>query len=153
MEYNTERLSPRLEEELTALFEAYYAVTPAHTDLPPYDLDWPLYNALQDAGVLFITTTRDNEDGYKLYGAGLYMIVQHPHHRTMTVAECDILAVSHTRRGEGIGSTLLDFSINALRDRGVQRVAHRYRTCYNTTPLFEKHDFKLQEHVYARDIN
>ena len=153
MEYNTERLSPTLVEELTTLLNAYYDATPAHTDIPPYDLDWPLYNTLQDVGMLFITTARDNEDGYKLYGAGLYMVMQSPHHRTMRIAECDILAVSHTRRGEGIGSTLLDFSINALRDQGVQRVVHRYRTCYNTTPLFEKHDFKLQEHTYSRDIN
>lgn len=152
MEYNTERFSPRLAEELTALFNAFYAITPAHVGIPPYDFDWPLYGVLQDAGMLFITTARDNEDGYKLYGVGLYMIMQNPHHKTMRIAECDVMTVSHLRRGEGIGSTLLDFSINALRDQGVQRVVHRYRTSYNATPLFEKHDFKLQEYTYSKDI-
>lgn len=152
MIYGIERLTDELTQELDEMFHAYYSVTPAHTDLPPYDYDWSLYKTLDEAGVLLIITARDEHEDHKLCGAAQYFLISHPHHRGLRMGEGDSIAVDHTRRGEGIGSTLLRFAEAELRKRKVNKMVHGYRTCYGTTPLYEKHGFKEWQRSYMKDL-
>jgi GNAT superfamily N-acetyltransferase len=150
MQYNVARLTEALEAELSALFTAYYSVTPAHTGQPPYDFNWAVFRAVQDANMLLITVARDEDNS--LCGAALYIITEHSHHRGWIIAECDTLAVDHNKRGKGIGRGLYAYTETQLRDRGVKLITNRFRVCYDVEPLFPKLGFKLAEQVYMKEI-
>ena len=145
-----EELTPELEQEFDALIAAYYEATPAKEGLPPYDFDWPLYEHLQAAGALVITTAREKPTT-ALVGMAIYLIVRHAHHRGMWLAECDSISVAHTARGQGLGKRLFQFTEPLLVARDVQKIVNRYRLCYNTRPMFESLGFKCVEHVYVKE--
>lgn len=141
--------SADLADKMQELVRAYYACTPAHTGLPPYDFNWELYERLADAGMLRIFAAWDE---HELVGFSMYIIMENMHHKGMLCAECDTLAVDHTRRGEGIGRQLVEYALRIHKAQGVKLVAHRYRTCYNTEPLFSALDFTCAEHVYVKEL-
>ncbi len=150
MQYAEERLTLTNQPELETLVRDYYACTPANTDLPPYAFNWPMYELMQQAGMLMVCTARDSEE--RLAGFSLYVCMDHLHHMGWHVADCDTLAVDHRRRGQGIGGELLEFSVQQAKLRGAKMVTNRARTCYDAAPLFEKHGFTLAEQVYMRKL-
>lgn len=138
-----------LRDDMHRLIRAYYSATPAHTGLPEYNFNWPLYEAMEKSGQLLVLTARD---AGALIGFAIYVVTEHPHHRGWQIAECDTIAVAHTARGQGIGRTLLEAALGILKNLGVKTVAQRYRTCYNTTPLFSELGFTCAEHVYVKEL-
>jgi GNAT superfamily N-acetyltransferase len=96
-----------------------------------------------------LTTVRYEE---MLVGFALYLVVDHPHHVGTKIGECDAIAINVGLRKNGIGQKLIDFSLDMLRILGAKFVTHRYRTCYNTEPIFPKLGFRLIEHVYLKDL-
>lgn len=147
--YAVEKLTAPLMVEIGYLIESYYADTPANTGLPPYDFIWEFYETLDKIDAVLFTTARS--DG-TLVGVAIYFLVQHPHHRGLLMAECDTIAVDKTCRGQGVGRALYAFTEQRLKERDVQRVTNRYRVCYGTKPVFEELGFKLDEHVYMKEI-
>lgn len=150
MRYAAEELDLANAAEIEALVQRYYACTPAHTGLPEYDFNWQAYLAAQGAGQLAMLTAR--EDNGTLCGVALYLLMEHPHHRGWVGAECDTLSVDHTKRGEGIGRNLVQAAEGMLKARGVNFMLHRYRTCYQTEPLFPKLGFAHTEQVFMKEI-
>ena len=148
MRYAREHLDADNTAAISALVKAYYAATPAHTGLPPYDFNWNVYMTLQRQDMLLLVTARTEEEG--LCGVGLYVLSEHPHHRGWVGAECDTLAVDHTMRGKGIGRGIVQYAEQVLKQHGVQFMVHKYRTCYQTEPLFPKLGFELAEHSYMK---
>lgn len=151
MVYEIESLKDNvsLRNEIHKLVRAYYDVTPAHTGLPPYDFNWHVYEAAQEADKLLLLTARDHG---QLVGFCIYVVTPHPHHVDWLVAECDTIAVAHTHRSKGIGRRVLEIAMGILKDRGVKTIANRYRTCYNTAPLFSELGFTCVEHVYVKEL-
>ena len=90
--------------------------------------------------------------GSELVGFLLYIIANSPHHKGLTFAECDSIVTSRHVRGQGVGSGLVDYALPVLIALGVDRVIHRYRRVYDTTPLFEKLGFKAEETVYTKRL-
>lgn len=144
-------LTHELASEMDAMFDAYYMTTMAHTDIPLYDYDWPLYYALHDAGKIVMTTARLASSGF-LVGVSMYIVMHTPHHRTVVTAECDGISVDPAFRGHGIAERMIAYTLPLLKDRGVKQVFNRYRVCYNTKPLFEKLGFCVTEHVYMKEL-
>lgn len=142
-------LTHSLSLEMTALIEDYYENTPAHTDIPPYDFNWSLYQSLSDAGQLVVVTARVGE---LLVGYAMYIVTHAAHHQTLLVAECDTLSVDIDFRGMGIAEKVYAYAETLLRQRGVKQVFNRYRVCYGTKPLFEKLGFHVTEHVYMKEL-
>lgn len=147
--YQTELVTSGLTDEIEALLRDMYDNSVASTDIPMYDFDWHRYKQVEIAGMLMLTTARFEE---MLVGFAIYLIVRHPHHKTVTSAECDAIAINRNLRNNGIGQNLIDFSLDQLRGRGVKFVTHRYRTCYEAEPIFPKLGFRLIEHVYMKDL-
>jgi hypothetical protein len=127
MKYRAEALRPELERDISSLVDRYYDVTNANVRLPPYNFIWEVYRTLQESQRLLVVTARDE---YLLAGFAMYLLMEHPHHRGMQVAECDTLAV----------------------DMGIDRVVHHYRTVYDVEPLFPKLGFTLEEQVYVKEL-
>ncbi len=68
----------------------YYASTEASEGVPQIDFGSDMYLGLEKlGGTLFMTAL----DGGRLVGGCLYVVGPHPHHRTVTIAGCDTLAV------------------------------------------------------------
>lgn len=149
IDYGVEPLTPSLVPELEAIWNAYYATTPAHTGTPPYDFDWNSYFRLDALGILKIITAR--KEG-RLVGFILYMVTHHLHHRTTLMGVSDGIGVDMTVRGEGVGRGLLAKGEEVLRGLGCTSITHSYRLCYGTTPLFEKLGFEAIEHVYQKRL-
>jgi len=149
MQCAAEGLTNELCEEITQMVKEYYADTPAHVGIPPYDFNWPLYQQLDNAGALSVLCMRDHG---RLVGVALYAITANPHHKTMLVAECDTLATRLSHRGRGIGRTLCETAQTLLKDMGVKLIAHRFRTCYTEKPLFEQLGFTCAEKVYVKEL-
>jgi len=145
-----ELLSDKLIPELDALWHGYYASTPAHTDIPPYDFNWPMFLQLQANDALLVLTARENGE---LVGTALYIVMEHLHHRGFRIAVCDTLAVSKDHRGKGIGKALLRASEDALKSHEVKLMINGYRTCYNTKPVFEDVGMQVWEHSYMKRIS
>lgn len=144
-----EPITPQVTDEIDALLRDMYQHTVASSGIPQYDFDWPRYEQVDKSGMLLLCTIR--YDGL-LAGFVMYLVVKHPHHRTVDSAECDAIAINHTVRGHGIGHMLYEFAERQLRDRGVQFVTHRYRVCYGVEPVFPKWGFHLEEHVYKKEL-
>lgn len=147
--YAIEQVSESFTEQADAIMREMYDTTVASSDIPNYAFDWERYRQVQQAGMLLLTTARF--EGL-LVGFALYLVIDHPHHQGTRSAECDAIAINVSLRGNQIGRSLIDFSTDYLRRLGVSFVTHRYRTCYNTEPIFPKLGFRLIEHVYMKDL-
>lgn len=149
MQWSSEALTDKLCADISEMVTEYYAQTPAHEGIPPYDFDWPRYQHLDSAGMLMTLTVRDHG---QLVGVALYAITTNPHHKTQLVAECDTLATRLSHRGRGIGRKLCEIAQTSLKDMGVKLIAHRFRTCYTEKPLFEQLGFTCAERVYVKEL-
>jgi GNAT superfamily N-acetyltransferase len=149
MHLKTEHVSDTY-EELDALVREYHACTVAPQGLPPLDINWPVFCAMQDAGMLELYTAREKDE---LLGCLIYHVYPHLHHRNHLTAACDRLAVRPKHRGQGIGRSLMEYAEPRLRAAGVHSITHLYRTCYNTKPLFPKLGYKLIEYGYMKELN
>lgn len=134
---------------MSAILLDYFKQTVAKEGIPPLDMDWDFYieSAKQDKFVLI--TARENEE---LVGFVTYYVNNHPHHKTVMFACCDILAVKLGHRGKGIGTKLVTAAEPLLKMFYVKRVVHASRTVYDVEPLFPKLGFTLVEHNYMKAI-
>lgn len=149
MQYAVEPLSPEFMHEADAIFADYYENTVAKDGIPPFRHNWPVYAALGD--VVHLTTVRDDAD--LLAGFAIYFLQPHLHHPQLSMAYCDTIAVAWQCRGKGLGKELYRFTEPLLVQKGVQRVVNGYRVVYGKKPMFEELGFKLEEHVYVKEVS
>lgn len=148
-----EHFNPALAAEMEALVRDYYARTPAHTGIPPYEFNWDVYANLARNHALMVITAREAEwPDTLLLGFGLYILLDHPHHKDLLVAECDSLSVRPEARGRGIARGIVREAEDALRAIGVDKLIHRHRHCYGADPLFPKLGFEAAETVWQKDL-
>lgn len=150
--FAVEQLTPELQHEMTSMLHDYYEATPAKDGIPPYDLDWALYEVLQDQGTLLVTTVRSS-DTNAFIGCALYHVIGMLHHKGFMVAECDGISIDHRYRGKGLGKALYEFTEPYLLERGAKRIINRYRLIYNTTPMFPSLGFEAEEMVYVKRVS
>lgn len=144
---------PAFRAEVDALTHAYYRTTEAAEGNPPLDWDWPQYEALARQDMTLALAARAATPEAPLIGCALYVVTNHPHHRTLRVAECDTLAVDPEWRGRGVGRLLVAHAENILRFKKVQRVIHRHRHVYGVErPLFAELGFTPIETVWQREL-
>lgn len=146
--YRREPLTPGLEAELESLVRDYYARTPAHDGLPPYEFRWEVY---RHARSTTLVTARSVQSA-ALLGFALYLHYDHPHHNGFRLADCDTLAVSPEARGRGIGRGLMAYAEPLLKDRGARRIIHRHRLVYGDNALFPKLGYRPEEVAFFKDI-
>lgn len=147
MQIQVEPLS-LVHKEVAALIDDYYADTNAQDGIPPLDMDWDFFIAMEQTYRLLLFTAREGEE---LLGVNMYMMTQHPQHKTKTCALCNTLAVATKHRGKGIGTQLTEAALAYFKQRtNVKMIIHNFRTIYDTKPLFPKLGFDLVEHVYMK---
>lgn len=144
-----ESLTRQNAAEIDAMVAGYYASTPAHVGIPPYDFCWEVYETLESRGALILTTAR--RPG-ALVGFALYTITEHPHHRGLVVADCDSLVVAPQARGGGVGAALYRFTEPLLIEAGARKILNRHRLCYGAAPLFPRLGFTAAETLFVKEI-
>lgn len=113
-------------------------------------MDWQTYKQLEAVGVLQTYTARDGRDA--LVGMVMYNVVMHPHHAGHRFAECDILCVNPTNRGQGIGRGLMVYAEKHLKALGVSEIIHRFKLNYTAPPLFPSMGYDAVETVYRKKV-
>ena len=136
--------------EMDALLADYFLRTVAKEGLPPLDMNWRAYIALDQRGDLALCTARGDDD--ELLGFVMYLVHPHLHHIGTINASCDILAVHVDARGKGIARGLMDYAEPILRIKGAHYITHQFRTCYDVEPLFPKVGYRLIEQGYLKEL-
>ena len=136
--------------EMDALMADYFRRENNHDGMPPLEMDWPVYMQMNEQGILKLYTAENFR--HDLVGFVMYYIHPHLHHKGVTVASSDILAVHLDMRGKGVGKALLEYAEPRLKELGVKFIAHRFRTAYDVEPLFPKLGYNLIERGYLKDI-
>lgn len=134
---------------MEGIARSYYASTPAHHGLPPYQFNWPVYFKLDQGMSLLVVSARCRGE---MIGYGLYVLVEHPHHVGWKLAQCDTLAVVPEMRGAEIGRRIVQYATALLRPLGVQRMTQSRRLVYGRSSLFEDLGFRQEEILYVKDL-
>lgn len=148
MIYAQEALSPDLEAEIEGMAQGYYATTPAHVGIPPYQFRWEVYRSLDQHGVFLLFTARE---AGALMGFSFYTLFEHPHHAGLVVADGNIVTAP-AARGRGVATELYQFGEPFLLARGARSIVHRHRLCYGANALFPKLGFAESEILYVKEI-
>ena len=135
--------------EMSAILLGYWKTTEAAVGVPPLDMDWDYYAAQEAAQQLVLITAREDKE---MVGFVMYIVMMHPHHKTVRYALCDILAVKLGYRNVGIGAKLVTAAEPLLKQYYVKRMLHGFRTVYDTEPLFPKLGYTLFEQNYMKAI-
>jgi GNAT superfamily N-acetyltransferase len=137
--------------EMSAILLEYWKATEAHEGMPPLDMNWEYYTEQEAAQQFVLITARVGADK-ELIGFAMYIVIMHPHHKTVRFAICDILAVKLGYRDVGIGSKLVKAAEPLLKMYYVKQIVHQCRTVYDVEPLFPKLGFTLIEQSYMKAV-
>lgn len=148
VQYKVERLI-NVFRELDDLLHDYFRRTIASEGLPPLDMNWRMYLNLDDRDELMCLVAREHE---KIIGFIMYIKMLHPHHKTVLVAACDIMAVHVDHRGKKVAQYMMQIAEMLLKDHGVNIITHQFRTCYNVEPIFTKLGYEHYETSYMKRI-
>ena len=135
--------------QLDELVHDYFKRTKASDNVPELDMDWPAYIDFERHGKLLVVGAYDDK---QLVGFVMYFINKNPHHRTLTNAWCDILAVRPEYRGRHLGRHLMAVAEKRMRDLNVNYINHQFRVDYEVEPLFGKVGYELIERTYRKRI-
>ena len=154
MTYQEERFSD-LRIEAAELFEQHWREAGNRPE--PVDMDWGSYRAMEDAGVLLTVTARHYG---RLVGYAAFVIWKHPHHRTITVADCDCVFLEGGRRQGLAGQFFIRHIEKVLRNRGVQEIHipvrpinHTKRGDRSLMPLMVRLGYRLQSMVFGKVLS
>lgn len=116
--------------------------------LIPLDPDWEKYKQLEAAGMLSVTTARD--DVGALVGYQVYLITPHLHYRSSMTAMSDILYLAPEHRQGRLGINLMKHAEQELRNRNVQRVMQNVKLSNDWGRILERLGYKAFERIYAK---
>lgn len=116
---------------------------------PPIDMDWDHYIEQEQLQQCVPITAREDEE---LVGFAMYMVIMHPHHKTVRYALCDSLIVKPAYRNVGIGAKLVTAAEPLLKMYYVKWIVHAFRTAYDVEPLFPRLGFTLVEQSYVKAV-
>lgn len=144
-----EPLTPELGQETMPLLVAHWREI-AHDLTIPLSPDWERYYALQDAGSIRVYTAR--RDG-EIIGYAVFIVNRNLHYSTSVQAVQDILFIREDLRRGTLGTRLIKFSEEQLKQEGVQVVVHHIKAKHDWSPLIERLGYSLVDLIYLKRIN
>jgi GNAT superfamily N-acetyltransferase len=110
------------------------------------DVNYKAYFKLAEADKLEVCTIRDNG---KLVGYTLWMLHYHIHYKTSLTANSTLIYVVPEYRKGLLGYKLIKWSINKLKERGVQRLMMGVKPNYDFGRLLERLGASHFEKIYT----
>lgn len=144
-----ELLTPALREEIAPLLELHFGEIAHYQDIP-LDVQWPVYQAAQDADCIRIYTLRDEA---LLVGYAAFFVKQSPHYAGSKQAASDVVFLAPYYRGARSGDSFLAFCDEQLRDEGVQVVYHHLKAAHDWSALLTNRGYELMDLVFAKRLD
>lgn len=140
-----------LKDEAADLFEEHYREVAHYLDIP-LNPDHENYFGIENRGLLRVYTAR--ERGI-LIGYSVYFLKRNMHYMDSLQAVQDIIFIQKNKRGGGLGSKLILWCDEQLKDDGIQVVYHhvKVKEGLNFGPMLERHGYELIDQVYGRRLN
>ena len=131
------------------IFKVHYDELALHKEQIPMGLDHDLYLQLEERGVLVTITAR--VDG-NLVGYFLALVVSHhPHNKDAGPASTtDMFYILPAYRTGGIGTKLLMFAEQVLRDRGVAKATLSTKVKFSNRELLEALGWEHTDVVFQK---
>jgi len=146
--FQQERFSDAIDEAQPLLVDHWHEIA-LDKDTVPLEPDWEKYRRLEQAGLLNVTTARD--DG-RLVGYACYIVAPSLHYRSLSVADSDVFFLSREHRRGAAGLGLLRAAEDHLVAAGVGRIVNRVKIHHDVGPLFVRLGFRPIEHVYSKRL-
>lgn len=146
--FSKEPLFPAFDEATKILTQLHYLEVGPHKAGIPLDPDVPVYKLLEDTGVLETHTARDKDTG-ELIGYSVWIVTPHIHYKTSLTATNDVIFI-HPKVRKGLqGYKFLKYTINAIKERGVQRILLHVKPHVDFGPAIERLGGKRLETIYS----
>lgn len=136
--------------ELTPLLQKHWREIAHYQDIP-LNVDFETYERLEGDGSLRVFTARSKE--WELIGYAIYFLRHNLHYLGSFQALQDVLFLLPEHRKTRIGSQLIDWADERLRDDGVQVVIHHVKAAHNFGPLLERKGYELQDLIYTKRLD
>lgn len=133
--------------ELKLLYPEHWEEIACNKDSVPLNPDYGRYQALDEAGILFLTTIRD---AGSLIGYFLGFIMPHLHYQQSTTLFYDIFFLRKSHRHGRTGIKLFQFVEAAAKAKGVEKIYLSTKVKADISPLFEYLNYTLCEKVYTK---
>jgi len=137
-------------DEIGPLLEKHYREIAHYQDIP-LSVDREAYNRLQIDGRLRVFTVRTKE--WQLIGYAIFVLRYNLHYKESFQALQDVLFLLPEYRKTRIGSRLIDFADECLREDGVQVVIHHMKAAHSFGPLLERKGYELQDLIYTKRLD
>ncbi len=146
--YAREMLSPALAGEMMPHFQNHFDEVGLYKDIP-LDPDWDQYFAAQDRDMLRLYIARDEAGA--LAGYSVYLVGNHPHHRTSKQARHDIFFIQKERRGFGL--EFLNWCGQQLKAEGFVAEYMHVAESYDWSSMAKRAGFVKVETIWARRLD
>ena len=131
------------------LFQEHYEEIARNKDLMKLNVNWPLYEELNDKQALFVyLAMRDNV----CIGYSLNLITSHLHYADLMYALNDVLFVKKEFRGGRLGLRLLRVTEDHARSEGCKLMLWHAKENTALAKLLPKLKYGVQEIMYSREI-
>lgn len=132
----------------TLAFMAWSEVETEKADYP-FEINWPRYQAMEDAETLRFLAARDNA---KLVGYAAIVVMPHLRSRNVVMAHvADIYVVPEARR-RGIGVALVDEMESWLSRIGVHHVMVAERDGIPTGKFYQRRGYTSNERFWVKKL-
>lgn len=152
--FQVELLS-KVKDEVYPLLVKHWEEIALNKDTVPLDPDWEMYDLVEKAGILNITTAR--KDG-KIIGYFAYMIVPNFHYKSLRIAEGDIFYVDKEYRKGRFALKLLAESEKNVIAAGANKILNKTKEHFknpnglSTDSLFEYAGYTKIENIYSKMV-
>jgi GNAT superfamily N-acetyltransferase len=129
------------------LLARHWEEVATHQHVQVLDPDWPVYEAMERLGKLWVLTARDRG---VLIGYVVMMLSRHLHYRTLLVATDDIRFLHPDYRRGWTGYRMIVMTEKAMAALGVRKCVLRTKFLLDHGKLFERRRFVKEDIVYSK---
>lgn len=115
----------------------------------PLDVNREMYEAMDAAGMLHITTAREAGE---LIGYAVYFLTPHPHYRALRTAEADVFFLAPEQRKGLTGPRLLRTAERVLAERGANVIVQKVKTAHDCGAVFRRMGYSHTENVWMKAV-
>lgn len=150
--FQQEKLS-NIKAELLPLLDNHWQEIALNKETVPLDPDWEMYEKIEEAGILNITTARC--DGV-LIGYFIYAIIPNFHYKSLRIAEGDIFYIDKNYRKGSLAIRLLKESEKNVIAAGANKIINKIKKHFKNPHgisagrLFEYAGYTEIENIYAK---
>lgn len=137
-------------DEITELAKIHGQEISEFKDIFP-DIDFKVYEAMEEANCLQIFTARTDTNHHELIGYAVYIYRSHSHYRSSIQATNDALFIMPGYRGNGL--KFLKYCEEGLKRRGVEVIYQTVTMRFNFSVMLERFGYGCTEMIYSKRLS